>query len=84
MERDLASASWSLEAYFMQGHTQDTLQRLHYSSLVSSGSYLMRCLMEATGETYVPFMGNISLLDIIFEMRTFEPSVSMLIFILLK
>lgn len=74
MERDLASASWSLEAYFMQEHTQDALQRLHYSSHVSSESYLMTYLMEATGETYVPFMGNISLLDIIFEMRTFEPS----------
>lgn len=66
MERDLASVSWSLEGYFMQGHTQDVLQRLRYITHVSSGSYLVRYLMEGTGETCVSLVGNISLLDIIF------------------
>lgn len=66
MERDLASVSWSLEGYFMQGHTQDELRRLRYITHVSSGTYLVRYLMEQTGETCVPLVGNISLLHGLF------------------
>lgn len=66
MERDLASVSWSLEGYFVQGHTQDSLQRLLSIPHVSSGTYLVRYLMEETGETCVPLVGNISLLRVLF------------------
>lgn len=66
MERDLASVSYSLEGYFMQGHTQDALQGLRSITHVSSGSYLVRHLMEGTGETCVPFVTNPSLLDVLF------------------
>lgn len=59
MEKDLASVSWSLESYFMQGHTHDALQGLRYITHVSSGSKLVKYLMEGTGETCVPLVVNI-------------------------